>query len=225
MHSLVQQVDDSTVLAGDSALSVQTSEGPLVHDAGTSREPKIRHDLRSVVVATELSRDKPAGIYALAPYSPAAARLVVSWKEQGDRHSLQVIRLLMGNVLDAATSQWGPLDLVPVPALFSTSRARGGSPLHDIIDEAAIERNLEIRRPIIRQHRRDQVGLGRLTRIDNAQAGFVMRARAGANMRGVLVIDDVITTGATVVTCGQLLASAGWRVHALVAPFARQLSD
>jgi adenine/guanine phosphoribosyltransferase-like PRPP-binding protein len=56
----------------------------------------------------------------------------------------------------------------------------------------------------------------------NADRGFSLNRRVVPDGEAVFVVDDVVTTGATVVNCGQLLTSGGWRVSALVALFAKR---
>ena len=56
----------------------------------------------------------------------------------------------------------------------------------------------------------------------NADRGFSLNRRVVPDGEAVFVVDDVVTTGATVVNCGQLLASGGWCVSALVALFAKR---
>jgi predicted amidophosphoribosyltransferase len=59
---------------------------------------------------------------------------------------------------------------------------------------------------------RDQSGLGAEERRANLQGAFVCRRRAAPGERPVLVVDDVLTTGATAREAQRALEDAGHRV-------------
>jgi predicted amidophosphoribosyltransferase len=61
-----------------------------------------------------------------------------------------------------------------------------------------------------------QVGKSRTLRLINAKNAFVLNHRATRPARAVLV-DDVVTTGATVRACAQALALGGVQLAAIVA--------
>ena len=111
--------------------------------------------------------------------------------------------------LEALTRICGPLPLVPVPVHAARQRQRGynqaallacalgstaGVPVLDI---------LERRRPTARQH-----GLGKAARLHNLRGAFALRAGARVPPRLILV-DDILTTSATLESCAGVLRSAG----------------
>lgn len=68
------------------------------------------------------------------------------------------------------------------------------------------------------RHTQPQAGLTRPQRLDNVRGAFRVNHRQAAYLKGksVLLIDDVITTGATIHHCTKLLKSAGVaKVHVL----------
>ena len=111
--------------------------------------------------------------------------------------------------LEALTAVSGPLPLVPVPVHAARERQRGynqaallacalgvgaGLPVLDL---------LERRRSTVRQH-----GLGKAARLHNLRGAFVLRSGVRSPPR-VILLDDILTTSATLETCAQVLRAAG----------------
>jgi ComF family protein len=103
----------------------------------------------------------------------------------------------------------GSLPLVPVPVHGARQRQRGynqaaliarglgaelGLPVLDI---------LERRRATVRQH-----GLGKAARLHNLRGAFALRTGARPPP-GVILIDDILTTSATLESCAAVLRTAG----------------
>ncbi len=125
-------------------------------------------------------------------------------------------------LMGGATLQLAQTTLVPVPVTRARLRERGfnqaqllAEPLgatlgHPVLD--VLER-LPGRRP--------QAGLGRRERKVNVRGR--VRASAGPEAgqpKAILLVDDVVTTGATAAACAQALTEAGWRPLGVVS-FAR----
>ena len=56
-----------------------------------------------------------------------------------------------------------------------------------------------------------QARLGRAERLENMAEAFAVRDKPAVALRSVLLVDDVLTTGATLLACRQALAKAGAR--------------
>jgi predicted amidophosphoribosyltransferase len=115
----------------------------------------------------------------------------------------------------------GSVRLVPVPSDAATVRTRGHDPLLRIAAEArrALERSgVEARVvQLLRQRRRlaDQAGLGATARAANLAAAFEAgrpRRRGSAGLEPCVVVDDIVTTGATAVEASRALSQAGHAV-------------
>ena len=102
--------------------------------------------------------------------------------------------------------------LVPIPSSLLSKRRRGRGFIIDIVGQIAQQTSLpvinalELARPV-----RDQSGLHSAQRAKNMNGA--MRLRAGVIPRADLVlIDDVVTTGATLREAARALTAAGCHV-------------
>jgi predicted amidophosphoribosyltransferase len=94
----------------------------------------------------------------------------------------------------------------PLPPLFCRALERGG----DFRRLDLLERS----RPVLGQHH-----LGRKLRIANQAGAFRCLRPPGpgeARRRPVLIVDDILTTGATATSAARCLAAAGWRVEGVL---------
>jgi predicted amidophosphoribosyltransferase len=144
---------------------------------------------------------------AVGPYAGALRALVLQHKEHG---RLSLSRPLGRLLACAAEDAWKAagtgleptFDLVPVPSHPGVVRARGQDPMLRVARcaAAALRRtgaSVGVR-PVLRVVRRpgDQAGLGAAERAANVRGRFALRAGA-ALPRPVVLVDDVVTTGAT----------------------------
>ncbi|GAA0957386.1 ComF family protein [Actinocorallia libanotica] len=155
--------------------------------------------------------DRPP-VWALGDYEGALRALVLAHKERG-RAALSVPlgRALAGLV--AARWPMGPVLLVPVPSSRRAVRRRGRDATLLMAGAAAAalrEAGWAARcAPVLRQRRgvAEQVGLGSAERRANLAGGLrAARPVAGAS---VLLVDDVVTTGASLAEAGRALRAAG----------------
>lgn len=161
-------------------------------------------------------------VYALADYSGPARQLVLAFKERG-RHTLAS---WFGALVAVALPMIGapPWWLVPAPSRASAVRQRGGDHM------VRIARHVRTARvaPVLRFARgvRDSVGLDALARRENL-AGRVRARKTGLPppMGTVVVLDDVVTSGATAAACVGALADVGVRVGAVLALTAPAMRD
>ncbi len=168
-----------------------------------------------------LARDGPLSVIvsgadwalAAARYEGTARATVSALKF---RARLAVAESMATALATAAGSRLDGAVLVPVPPAPSRRRRRGFDPAHEIA--RAISRNTC--RPLLRCLARAdgprQVGRPRWERLSSAP---VVRACADVSPSAVLV-DDVVTTGATLAACAHALRAGGARTVGAVA-FAR----
>jgi ComF family protein len=112
----------------------------------------------------------------------------------------------LGRVLAIA----GDVALVPVPVHRERRRERGYNQAEAIARALGSRAGrptlgiLERVRPTTKQHRLD-----RAARLANMRDAFAVRASVRALPRAVIVVDDIITTGATLEACASVLRRAG----------------
>lgn len=109
---------------------------------------------------------------------------------------------------------WRDLDapdqVVPVPLHRRRLRQRGFNPATTLARELARQRSVSLAATALRRVRDtpSQTGLGRAKRRANVRAAF--RAQGAAPAR-IWLVDDVVTTGATLEECARALRAAGAR--------------
>lgn len=119
----------------------------------------------------------------------------------------------------AAGLDWHVEVLVPVPLAAGRQKERGYNQAALIGWPLSLSLGIEFCSSALSRIRetRTQVGLGVSARHANVRGAFKAEPAAVAN-RGVLLVDDVATTGATLSSCAEALYAAGARdVFALTA--------
>ncbi|WP_126401961.1 ComF family protein [Blastochloris tepida] len=159
---------------------------------------------------------------AVAHYDEVARRLVHALKF-GDRTDLA--RPLGRMMAQAGAELLADADaLVPVPLHWTRLWQRRFNQSAALADAVGRIAGRPVRNDLLVRRRRTghQIGLSRAERARNVQGAFAVPALATGEVRGrrLVLVDDVLTTGATLEACARALSRAGAaRVDALV--FAR----
>ncbi|HXS46817.1 MAG TPA: hypothetical protein VN756_05090 [Solirubrobacterales bacterium] len=173
---------------------------------------------RRLGAAEPLAGAGPPGIdrvWSSAPHEDVAQSLVSALKF---RRLLPVAGLMADRIHWLAPSRLLSGTIVPVPTAPLRSLARGFDPAAEIAAALAGSAGLPIEPCLARSGLGRQVGKRRAQRIGHPP---VHRTR-GEIPGSVLLIDDVLTTGATLSSCARALRSAGAvRIDAIT--FSRRL--
>jgi len=152
-----------------------------------------------------------------APYEGTARALVVALKFRG---AVSLARVAGGAVVSSLPAELDGWRVVAVPAAPFRHRRRGYDPAELIAVEVSSQLGLAIDAPLRRADNRRQVGRPRRERVASPPR---IGARCSAPPR-TLLVDDVLTTGATLSACATALRAAGsTEVRASV--FAHALGD
>lgn len=154
-------------------------------------------------------------------YSGALRTQIIEWKELGRRHAAVCLIEILAKGVDVLLQDQQLLGarclIVPVPGNTRSTLVRAGDVMWDLARAAAAE---SASRPtparlLRRRHGRDQVGLTAFERRTNAAASY-RSTRRPASLAPVILVDDVATTGATLVACAMALRARGWQVPGAV---------
>ncbi|MEO8329630.1 MAG: phosphoribosyltransferase family protein [Candidatus Nanopelagicales bacterium] len=158
-------------------------------------------------------------VASAAEYESGVARALVAHKERGQLSLARQLGVMLANAVFVlrVVGPSQPLLLIPCPSNRLANRARGQDHAFRLAKAAArslnrlgvrctVSRSLSMGRPVL-----DQVGLSTAQRLANVRGAFVARP-APDHAPGVVVVDDVTTTGATLSEAGRALGQAGWLV-------------
>ncbi|WP_448231161.1 ComF family protein [Microbacterium lacticum] len=135
-------------------------------------------------------------------YDGVLARVLSAFKDEGRMALAAPLADLLRAALEAA--EWAGEPVVTVPTTRAAFVRRGFRP----VDVLAREAGAEVARILVARGRRaDQRGLNRVQRAANLADGFGVRGRPAARS-GVFLVDDVVTTGATIAAARGALRSA-----------------
>lgn len=190
---------------------------------GTSWCPDCSDALSGPPTRARPRADPGVPCWALAPYSGPARRAVLAAKEQHRRELARPLGLASARGLDMLRDSRRPLVLVPAPSRRTAARRRGGDPVVRAAGVAAswlpdcrVVRLLRFRSGV-----RDSVGLSRGDREHNLRGRIIVAQPSSPSVRipanaEVVLLDDVLTTGATASAAVRALTGAGVPVRSVL---------
>jgi predicted amidophosphoribosyltransferase len=161
-------------------------------------------------------------VFSLGRYAGPRRSAIVAIKEHG---RADLIRPL-GAALSAGLAQllaWGvlgaPITVVPAPTRGLAARRRGGDPVTRMaLAAAAGDPNASVVQALrMKALVRDSVGLSSAARQRNVAGRVRLRVPREGFAGDVLVVDDIVTTGATAAESVRVLQTSGIPVAAVFA--------
>ncbi len=149
-----------------------------------------------------LRADGIDGGFAPLEYAGAGRRLVAALKFS---RLLVVAELGAALIADRAPPAWLDATVVPVPAAPARALRRGFDPAWELAAALAGQTGMPAAPLLRRRDRRHQRGRSRRQRLGRPPRIAASRPAP----RRVLLVDDVITTGATIDACSRALRGAG----------------
>jgi predicted amidophosphoribosyltransferase len=180
-------------------------------------------DLLRVTASVRWPVPVPAGLpspFAVGAYDGELRSLVIAHKEQARYALARPLGAAVAQAVLASGIGEGRVWLVPVPSRRSAVRSRGHDPILRMSRAAAVH----LRRrgvaagvlPVLTIARdvHDQAALDARQRAANLSGAYDVRGRHRAGLRGqaCIVVDDVITTGATAAEATRALGVVGAQV-------------
>lgn len=155
-------------------------------------------------------------VHSAIMYTPTASKIILAAKENGLQGADDLLIAAIVHVLSKARLDRGYFTLVPVPSSKRSQRRRGRSFVVDLTKAISKHTGIAIN-DCLQVSRRvsDQSGLSRVQRSSNMHGAFSVKP--GAILRGdAIVIDDVVTTGATLREAARALNSQGFHAFGSV---------
>ncbi|MGH3725181.1 MAG: ComF family protein [Mycobacterium sp.] len=170
-----------------------------------------------VVVTTRVDPGVP--ILSLGRYAGIRRHAIVTMKDRGRRDLSLPLGLALMRGVDQLL-RWRlvdrPVTLVPAPTRWISARGRGGDPVTALACVATRIPGVRVASMLrMTMGARDSVGLSISARQRNVTGRIALRR--GPRPEGELVlVDDVVTTGATAAESVRVLRTAGFRVAAVL---------
>lgn len=162
------------------------------------------------------------GVAACAFYEGLVRRAILAWKDHGDAECDRLLGLALGSLAvrcmaDRANHK-AELLIVPAPSSSHSMRRRGRNhmmPLARAVARALSDEGVAARAiPVLRSRRmrgKSVQTFGRAQRAARVGGHITVIDTQGVRGHDVVLVDDIITTGATMRQCAAVLAGAGAR--------------
>ena len=163
-------------------------------------------------------------LFFVTAYDETTSPIILAAKESGNREAVKLIARSITSSISFAILNLGisqPINLVTVPSQLSAIRRRGRDHIKDLVQEVIIQLNQQnidaIYLPILKPIKKikDQSDLNGLQRRENMNHAFIVKS-SPISQSAVILIDDLVTTGASIQEGVRALSEAKITVDAVV---------
>lgn len=189
----------------------------ILCDACLAQLPKLQYSICALCGEVseawqlcEHCRAKSAlsGIWVAGNYEGVIKQLVVTYKFEHARAAHLPMARYIADTLPFLDDEW---IITTIPTAPAHIRARSFDHSRLLAQEVAQRLHRTFEDTLVRKQNVQQVGKGRVDRIQQATQAFELHPRIQVSGRRVLVVDDICTTGATLSAAAALLIQAGAR--------------
>jgi predicted amidophosphoribosyltransferase len=159
----------------------------------------------------------PIRTVAAGRYDGPVRAAILRYKERGRRDLGRPLSVLLARAIVAALAQADPprargIVAVGIPSSRTDAAARGGDHVARLARMAGTRSGTPWAPGVLSLARakRDSAGLDARSRAENLAGAFAARSAPAGT--AAIIVDDIVTTGATVREAGRTLAAAGWHV-------------
>jgi predicted amidophosphoribosyltransferase len=156
-------------------------------------------------------------------YTTVASKIILKSKEDGTSSADQLLIQALIGLMESSQLNLNQIRMVPIPSNKRSIRRRGRNYMIDIVQQISRQTGIAMLDCLaLTGKTRDQSGLNRKQRLENMQGSISMKAMARGEL---LLIDDVITTGATLKEAARAINSQGFhaQISAITACVAQPL--
>lgn len=199
-----------TFLCHKCRAGIDLVEAPYCSRCG---RPGVRTKCEDCGEAPWLSENPCDALRQVAVYDGVWREAIHHFKYDGMRPLAGVFGEYLRQWLEGASAPWHEVDaVVPVPGHFTRGWVLGFHHGHELAKQVAEVLDVPLVNPVVRLRGPSQMRLSREQRLQNARRIYrLSRKAAGVEGRHLLLVDDVVTTGATAGAVAELLKSAGAR--------------
>ena len=152
-------------------------------------------------------------VYSAVTYSPVAQKVLLGAKEAALHDADQLIQQALTHSLAYFYSEIGIADLVPIPSRKINTRKRGRDFILEQTYELSQQPSVQVRAVLSHARRvKDQTTLNSRSREINLSQSMKCANQVESSNIPVIIIDDLVTSGATLREAGRALSAAGYKV-------------
>lgn len=165
-----------------------------------------------------LCLDQSLMLYAFGNYADPMREIIVQFKFRGMTTPAKTIAKQIAGEFGERLAQHAPCTLVPVPLYHMREYARGYNQAQLFAAALSEELRWPMRDDLVMRTagRREQAKLRHHERERNIRGVFELERDAGGD-ETIVLVDDVVTTGATVMELRRVLSAGGYRTAAIIA--------